>query len=123
MSGGSMDYLYIKVADAEFTENTSLRKAFREHLELVAIALKKIEWNDSGDGADGEDDAIRNCLVEHDYGLRGYKIGDTVYSSFDNHNNDPGIITDIYYENGIRYYMVSWHGTEPEPHDDEDLRL
>lgn len=54
--------------------------------------------------------------------IDGYKIGETVYSSYDDYDNDPGIITSIYYEDGHRYYMVSWYGTEPEPHDDDDLR-
>lgn len=62
MSGGSMDYLYHKVEGAGFKENTTLRRAFRAHLSLVARALKAIEWNDSGDGDDGEDTAIRACL-------------------------------------------------------------
>lgn len=62
MSGGSMDYLYSKVQDAEFLENTNLRKAFRHHLQKVSEALRAIEWNDSGDGADNEDVLIRECL-------------------------------------------------------------
>jgi hypothetical protein len=62
MSGGSMDYLYAQVRDAEFAEDTPARKAFRRHLNLVAKALRAIEWNDSGDGDDREDEAIRACL-------------------------------------------------------------
>lgn len=61
MSGGSMDYLSYKVEGAAFRENTPERKAFRLHLRKVAKALHKIEWNDSGDGADGESEAIRAC--------------------------------------------------------------
>jgi hypothetical protein len=34
----------------------------RRHLNLVAKALRAIEWNDSGDGDDREDEAIRACL-------------------------------------------------------------
>ncbi len=60
-----MDYLYSRVEDAHFHENTSLRRAFREHLNLVAKALRAIEWNDSLDGDDREGDAIRACLGPH----------------------------------------------------------
>lgn len=64
MSGGSMDYLSFKVEQAEFEENTPLRKAFRKHLKLVADALHEIEWADSGDTSPGEHDekAIMKCL-------------------------------------------------------------
>ena len=61
MSGGSMDYLYLKVENVEFSTNTPLRRAFMAHLKLVAKALHEIEWVDSGDGGD-EDSAIRACL-------------------------------------------------------------
>ena len=62
MSGGSMDYLCYKVEEAFFLHGTLERKAFRKHLQLVAEALKAIEWNDSGDGADNEEELIRRCL-------------------------------------------------------------
>ena len=63
MSGGSMDYLYNKVEDAQFIPNTSERKAFVTHLKLVAKALHDIEWVDSGDCSPGDDaKAIRACL-------------------------------------------------------------
>lgn len=62
MSGGSMDYLSYKVEDATFRESTPERKAFRLHLRKVAEAMRKIEWNDSGDGEDGESEAIRACI-------------------------------------------------------------
>ncbi len=64
MSGGSMDYLYSKIEYAEFKENTILRRAMRRHLGKVAAALKAIEWNDSDDGADNEDELIRACLAD-----------------------------------------------------------
>ncbi len=68
-----MNYLYEKVLNAAetidneyedgFVKNTELRKAFAEHLVLVAIALKKIEWVDSGDKVPGdEDEAIKACF-------------------------------------------------------------
>gem|GEM_PF-3162667 len=64
MSGGTMNYLYSKVlADATFETHTPLRKAFRKHIAKVAKALHDIEWVDSCDYSDGdEDDAIRACL-------------------------------------------------------------
>lgn len=48
--------------DANFRENTILRKTFRKHLNLVAKALHDIEWNDSGDGSDTEEESIRSCI-------------------------------------------------------------
>lgn len=64
MSGGSMDYLYLRVLqDATFNEDTWSRKTFREHLGRVAEALKAIEWVDSGDsGCDVEEKAIAACF-------------------------------------------------------------
>lgn len=65
MSGGSMDYLSYKVEDAEFAENTPERKAFRQHLKLVAKALHEIEWCDSGDTSPGKDTkAILKCITK-----------------------------------------------------------
>ena len=62
MSGGSMDYLYQKVQDAEFRENTRARQHFRQHLKKDAEALHAIEWNDSGDGDDTEHVKIEDAL-------------------------------------------------------------
>jgi len=62
MSGGSMDYLHMKVQDAEFSEGTESRRMFRQHLDLVARTLRAIEWNDSGDGDDDEGILIDACL-------------------------------------------------------------
>lgn len=65
MSGGSMDYLYRRVEEAEFRENTPLRRLFRAHLLLVADALHAIEWVDSGDRSPGGDeDEIRAVLED-----------------------------------------------------------
>ena len=62
--GGSMDYLYRKVMDAEFDEDTPERKAFAAHLKLVAKALHDIEWVDSCDyGPGDENESIRACLA------------------------------------------------------------
>lgn len=62
MSGGSMDYLYLRVREAEFHINSPERAAFRRHLMLVANALRSIEWNDSGDGDDQEVHNIAACI-------------------------------------------------------------
>ena len=62
MSGGSMDYLYFKVESADFRLTTPARRAFKTHLLNVARALRAIEWHDSGDGDDSEDEAIAKCL-------------------------------------------------------------
>ena len=63
MSGGSMDYLYNRVEDANFVEYTPERRAFRQHLNLVAQALHDIEWVDSSDNAKGsENEAILKVL-------------------------------------------------------------
>jgi hypothetical protein len=65
MSGGSMNYLYRTLLDANFPTNTPERLAFRRHLDLVAHALKDIEWVDSGDSGPGdENEAIRACLSD-----------------------------------------------------------
>lgn len=68
MSGGSMDYFYLRVrsvAENGFRKNTAKRRAFAAHLLNVSKALRAIEWNDSGDGDDSEDAAILTCIGEH----------------------------------------------------------
>lgn len=59
-----MDYLYEKVENASFVENTIERQLFRKLLNKVAKALKEIEWADSCDTAPGDHDtpAIMKCL-------------------------------------------------------------
>lgn len=57
-----MDYLYCKVQDAAFRENTPERKALRLHLNKLAKALQAVEWNDSADGADNESELIREAI-------------------------------------------------------------
>ena len=58
MSGGSMDYLYVKVAEVagrlQVDENYP-RRQFGDHLLLVAKALHDIEWVDSGDYSPDQD--------------------------------------------------------------------
>jgi hypothetical protein len=63
MSGGSMEYLYRRIEDAEFELNTHERVAFKEHLNQVAKACKAIEWVDSGDNSEGsENEFITKCI-------------------------------------------------------------
>jgi len=59
-----MGYLYLKVSDAVFSEDTLERKAFRKHLEKVSLALRAIEWNDSGDGSEEENELILECISQ-----------------------------------------------------------
>ena len=68
MSGGSYDYVCYKVeemADQLKNDPSELRRAFAEHLFLVAKAMHDIEWVDSGDyGQDGDVNAI-NAVLEN----------------------------------------------------------
>lgn len=69
MSGGSMDYLFYKVDYATFKVDTDERKRVRKFLARVAMLLKAIEWNDSGDGdifpnQPTEQELIRELLPE-----------------------------------------------------------
>ncbi len=63
MSGGSMNYVYRHLEDAEFHTRTPERAAFAKHLKLVAEALHDIEWVDSLDYGPGDEvAAIRACI-------------------------------------------------------------
>ena len=65
MSGGSMDYAFVRVRTALelFKHDTPERKAFADHIEKVAKALHDIEGVDSGDYEPGdENEAIRACI-------------------------------------------------------------
>ncbi len=66
MSGGSMNYLYSRIqSDLSFSENTPQRKAFMAHMQLVIKALHDIEWVDSSDYGEGdENEAIMTCIGE-----------------------------------------------------------
>ena len=66
MSGGSWDYVYRRIQDAadglSFSKDP-LRRAFGEHLKLVATAMHDIEWVDSCDYGPGDDvESIRKAL-------------------------------------------------------------
>ena len=70
MSGGSMNYFYGEVEDVakvimRSTKNP-MRIAFGKHLLNISKALHDIEWVDSDDYGEGdEESAIRNVLGEH----------------------------------------------------------
>ena len=66
MSGGSWDYLFLKVQDAAeqlVCSRSAERRAFGRLLAKVATALHDIEWVDSSDYGPGDDlPAIRDAL-------------------------------------------------------------
>lgn len=68
MSGGSYDYAYIKVgvmSNDLLRSGDPLRKAFGQHLKLVAEAMHDVQQVDSGDyGEDDERAAIEVVLGE-----------------------------------------------------------
>lgn len=65
MSGGAYNYAYSKldnfIYEVNRREPSPERRAFLKHLIKVADAMKAIEWNDSGDGAD-EDTALKEVF-------------------------------------------------------------
>lgn len=69
MSGGSYDYAYRYVymfAESIDNSRNPLRKAFATHLAKVAKAMHDIEWVDSGDYSDGDENkAIQDCLGDN----------------------------------------------------------
>ena len=69
MSGGSWDYFYRRldeVASRLCDEESPLRVLMGKKLKKAAIALHDIEWVDSSDCAEGDDEkAIRNFLKEN----------------------------------------------------------
>tara|TARA_R110000796_G_C14432950_1_gene421356 strand:- start:436 stop:726 length:291 start_codon:yes stop_codon:yes gene_type:complete len=69
MSGGSLDYLCYKVGEVadQLTDknNTTLQRAFGEHLKKVEKALHDVEWVFSGDYGTGDDEkAIKEVLQD-----------------------------------------------------------
>lgn len=57
MSGGHYDYAYTRVQDMAVAligrgDSSALLRAFGEHLLKVAKAMRDVEWEHSGDGAD-----------------------------------------------------------------------
>ena len=69
MSGGSYDYAFSyvdRMADTMRVQQTPLRIAFRGLLDRVAVAMKAVEWVDSGDCSEPHaEDAIRACFDYH----------------------------------------------------------
>jgi hypothetical protein len=74
-----MNYLYSRLEwEADFEQNTPERKAFAEHLKLVAKALHDIEWVDSCDYGPGDENAaILACLKS----APAYRSGNMTLSS------------------------------------------
>ncbi len=67
MSGGSLEYVYQRVADAadmvETKATTDLHREFAAHLELVAKALKALEWMLSDDTSPGDEVAAIEAVL------------------------------------------------------------
>ncbi len=68
MSGGSYDYAFARVDDMASSirsrHTDPLHIAFAAHLDLVAVAMKAVEWVDSSDLGPGDDvEAIRAVLA------------------------------------------------------------
>ena len=60
MSGGSYDYLYLKIsdmADRLVGDPDPIRSAFGKHLRLVEQAARDVEWVDSCDKSRGDEHA------------------------------------------------------------------
>ena len=66
MSGGSYDYIYMRIEQFanDLRTDTLDRYRFRNLLYRVAEAAHDIEWQDSGDGAD-EYTSIRACFEDN----------------------------------------------------------
>ncbi len=68
MSGGSWDYVHSvfqRTADNLSTSKISLRRALGKRIELIAKAMHDIEWVDSSDYSDGDDEeAIKKAIGE-----------------------------------------------------------
>lgn len=67
MSGGSWDYFCFRcddVAEKLCNDASPLRRAFGEHMKLIAHAMHEIEWVDSGDKSRPDDiNAIREAMT------------------------------------------------------------
>lgn len=71
MSGGSYDYLCYKMEDAarKLMEKNqpNYRRAFGELMMRCSRAMHEVEWVDSSDKSQGDDeDAIMQCLLKQD---------------------------------------------------------
>jgi len=66
VSGGSWDYVsekFDEVGDRLIHEDDARRAALGRLVKRIALALHAIEWNDSGDGHDGEAGLIMDCVI------------------------------------------------------------
>lgn len=67
MSGGSWDYVYSRIddiADRLTSDANPLRRAMVPSVRALAKAMRAIEWVDSGDYGDGDDEElIRDFLA------------------------------------------------------------
>lgn len=65
MSGGSYNYLYLRVeevaTDPRVRNGGPVRRAFAKHLDKVAEAMRAIEWVDSCDSSDDTKEILA-CL-------------------------------------------------------------
>ena len=75
MSGGSYNYAYHSIDDLADSirekgccscASPVIRRAFAEHLRKVSAACRAIEWNDSCDGDDREEELIMECISKTD---------------------------------------------------------
>jgi len=71
MSGGSYDYLYRKMEEAALRllskDQPLYRQAFGDLLIRCSNAMHEIEWVDSNDKSEGDDEeAIMNCITHND---------------------------------------------------------
>lgn len=71
MSGGSWDYLCYKMQDAAHRlmrkEECTYRRAFGELMNKCADAMHDIEWVDSSDKSEGDDEvSIMKCITHSD---------------------------------------------------------
>ena len=71
MSGGRYEYVYqridalageIRLVGGCHAAPPHVREALKSHLLELALALKAVEWNDSGDGDEGEEKLLRELL-------------------------------------------------------------
>lgn len=67
MSGGALDYAYLRVQDIAVEINKKSRclehRALANHLLRISDVLRDVEWVMSGDSGEGDDvQAIRNLL-------------------------------------------------------------
>jgi len=70
VSGGSYNYAYSNVSmfvdSLERNDSTPLRKAFAKHLKKVVKAMHDIEWVDSGDYGEGDEEKAIKAVLGKD---------------------------------------------------------